>query len=136
VRLPVTHDVKLFSKSDLHRLADGLLINDQAAIDDCVNFVLAETEGNWHGRARAMMCRRLKHCEIREEQQAKLVACIVGRLSDGDFAEQFYDQLRLALQIDRQAVVEAAIENLSGNAKDHVRRYSAWVLQHHNTAMH
>jgi hypothetical protein len=132
----VTRDFELFDKSDLYRLADGLLLNDRAAIDGCVDFVLAETKGKWHGRARAKMCRRLKHCEIREEQRKQLVACIIGRLSLGNFSEQFYDQLRFAIHADRQAVLEAARENLSGFPKDHVKRYSAWVLQHSASPLH
>jgi hypothetical protein len=119
-------------KGDLHDLADGLLLNDQGAIDACVEFVLAESEGNWHGRARAMMCRRLKHCELSRQQQSQLVSCIVDRLSTGNFSEQFRDQLRLALHISRDNIVEAARKNLSGSQKDHVRRYCAWIVAHHS----
>jgi hypothetical protein len=133
---PVTHDYESFSPWDLYSLANKLLLNDRAAIDGCVDFVLAESKGKWHGRARAMMCRRLKHCEIREEQRRQLVACIIGRLSFGNFSEQFKDQLRFAIHVDRQAVCEAARENLSGFPKDHVKRYSAWVLQHHTLPVH
>jgi hypothetical protein len=133
---PVTHDLELFDQLDLYRLADGLLLNDRAAIAGCVDFVLAETKGTWHGRARAMMCRRLKHCEIPEEQRKQLVACIIGRLTFGNFSEQFYDQLRFAIHADRQTVFEAARENLSSFPKDRVKRYSAWVLQHHTLPSH
>ena len=115
---------------DLYDLAHKLLVHDRDAICKCVEFVLVDTKGIGHGRARAKMCRRLKHCELSNEQRERLVDRIIARLTFGDFAEQFHDQLRLALCIDPQRVFEAALENLSTLPKDHVRRYSARVLAH------
>jgi hypothetical protein len=40
----------------------------------CVEFILEETKGNWHGRARAVICPRLKHCDV--EQARQPVSCI------------------------------------------------------------
>ena len=58
------HSSQSLSKSDLHLLADGLILEDPLAIAACVAFIRAETKGVWHGRARAMMARRLKHSNL------------------------------------------------------------------------
>jgi hypothetical protein len=118
------------SKSELQDLADKLVFNDLDAIVRCIEFICAETRGNWHGRARAMMCRHLKHCPVNPEQRERIVTCITGRLGEGNFSEQFYDQLRLALCFDRQATFAAARKSLSESPKAYVRRYSSWVLEH------
>lgn len=121
------------SKIELRALANGLLAPEPWVIERCVEFVLAETQGYWHGRARAMMCRRLKHCELGRTHRTKLVACITGRLSAGTFSEQFKDQLRLAMHCDLQHVREVSRECLA-SGKPHVRRYAEWVLSRAPTA--
>ena len=84
--LPAAHaEFDSFSKQQLHELADQLLTFDSLAIEYCVEFVLAESKGLWHGRARAIMCRRLKHCKLGRTHRTKLVACILGRLQSGEF---------------------------------------------------
>jgi hypothetical protein len=118
----------LLSKRELHALADGLLEGDPWSIDRCVEFVLAETKGLWHGRARAMMCRRLKHCDFGRTNRRKLVSCILGRLRSGNFSEQFKDQLRLALSLDRPQTLEQCELALHSEVA-HVRRYGAWLLK-------
>jgi hypothetical protein len=85
-----------------------LLSCDREAIERCFEFILAETRGVWHGRARAMMCRRLKHCEIAPERRQRLVDCIMNRLVSGDFSEQFQDQLRLAIHLDPERTFKLA----------------------------
>lgn len=117
------------SKTQLHELADGILREDPTAIASCVDFVCSESSGLWHGRARAMMCRRLKHCPITDEQHNRLVACIIKRLTTGQFSEQFRDQLRLALQLDPERIFSAAKACHSGTS-DHVNRLSTWVFLH------
>jgi len=117
------------SKSELHELADGLLRSEPWAVVRCVEFILAETRGLWHGRARALMCRRLKHCELTPGQKERLVAGITGRLAAGDFSEQFKDQLRLALHLDGPRTFAAARE-CAARPMLHVRRYAVWVLSH------
>ena len=117
-------------KGNLHDLADGLLLCDRQAIDRCLEFILAETKGVWHGRARAMMCRRLKHCDIAPEQRQQLVDCILNRLATGRFSEQFRDQLRLAIYLDPQQTYELARKCLTTKSKDHIRRFAQWVVKH------
>lgn len=131
-------ELKSLTKIDLNSLAYGLLLNETGAlekyetgaVEKCVEFTLAETKGNWHGRARALMCRRLKHCELNPEQRRQLVTCISDRLARGDFGEQFYDQLRLAMHLDQKQTFKVAQECLSNSPKEYVRRFALWVLQH------
>ncbi len=115
------------SKTELHSLADGLLNPEPAAIDRCVTFVLGTTQGLWHGRARAMMCRRLKHCALGRTHRTQLLSCITQRLESGSFSEQFKDQLRLAMHLDMDYTLEVCRKCVT-SPKDHVRRYAQWAL--------
>lgn len=118
-----------FTKPELRELADRLLENDLIAVEWCVTFVEAETTGIGHGRARAIMARRLKHCSLSKVQKSRLAKVILNRLAAGAFSEQFKDQLRLAMQIDPQATFCAA-RQCDGAPVAHVRRYARWVLEH------
>ena len=127
-KMPSLHsEFGVFSKVELHALADGLLKPEPFAVERCVKFVLAETHGLWHGRARAMMCRRLKHCALGRTHRMELLSCITGRLASGEFSEQFKDQLRLALHLDPKHTLEVCSESV-GSSKAHVRRYAAWAV--------
>lgn len=117
-----------FTKLELRDLADRLLEGDPIAIEWCVTFVEAETFGIGHGRARAMMARRLKHCRLSKHQRSRLVKAILNRLVEGRFSEQFKDQLRLAMQIDLQATFSAA-RNCRNAGIDYIGRYASWVLK-------
>jgi hypothetical protein len=129
---PIAHaNLLSLTKCELHGLADGLLAPEPWIIERCVEFVLADTLGVWHGRARAMMCRRLKHCDLGRTHRAALLGCILGRLADGSFSEQFKDQLRLALYLDPVQTYKVALASMSDRkAKHHARRYAAWALSH------
>lgn len=130
--IPAPHAALAFlRKRDLHTLADGIILEDQWSIDFCVDFVAAETKGLWHGRARAMMCRRLKHSALGRKQRTQLVKVISERLASGDFSEQFKDQLRLAMHLDMDTTLEAAHKALK-TKKGHAIRYAQWVLSHEN----
>lgn len=121
-------DFELLSKYELHQLANQLLKQDQDAIDRCVLFILAETRGLWHGRARAMMCRRLKHCPLTQAQRIGLVTAIVARLESGSFSEQFKDQLRLAMHFEFHHVTEVCRKIVACPRRLYIRRYAQWVL--------
>ena len=121
--------VSSLTREEVRALADRIKAADPPAIDDAVRFVCAESEGLWHGRGRAMMCRRLKHIPMSRSQSKPLVDAILGRLKAGRFSEQFRDQLRLALHLDRNAALEAARRGATSD-KAHVRRYSQWLLSH------
>ncbi len=125
---PIDHaEFSTLSKRELHALADGMLEHEPNVVDYCIEFVLAETKGHWHGRARAMMCRRLKHCELGRTNRTRLLNCILHRLRSGEFSEQFKDQLRLALHLDAKQTF-AACEGAMSSDRPHVRRYAMWAL--------
>jgi hypothetical protein len=127
---PYQAEFEGLSKCDLHCLADLLLEQNPAAIERCVLFVITETRGFWHGRARAMMCRRLKHCELGQQHRAQLVEAITTRLAAGQFSEQFKDQLRLALHLDFHQTVGACQKIVASASRLYARRYAQWVLLH------
>jgi hypothetical protein len=116
-------------KGELHELCDRLLACDSDAIDQCIEFFKAETVGLWHGRARAMIARRLKHCRLSQQQNTQLVSVILQRLVAGRFSEQFKDQLRLALHLAPKRTFAAARRCQDAPAA-YVRRYAAWILSH------
>ena len=73
MKRPSTHaEFQSIAKQQLHELADRLLIFDTIAIDYCVEFIIVETKSNGHGLTHAMMCRRLKHCELARTHRTKL----------------------------------------------------------------
>jgi hypothetical protein len=119
------------SKCKLHALADGLLKCENDAIEKCIAFIEADTRGLWHGRARAMMSRRLKQCPLSGSQRERLLRVITHRLETGNFSEQFKDQLRLALHFDAPRLCKAALA-CQGVSTEHIRRYGAWILVHHS----
>ena len=122
-----TSDLATLAKHALRDVADALLSGEPRVVAACVRFVCADTQGMWHGRARALMCRRMKHLRLDRRQAGQLVACIAGRLASGRFSEQFKDQLRLAMLLDSTTVVATARTSLSSPAP-HVRAYAAWIL--------
>lgn len=115
-------------KRELQALADAVLLDEPFALGRAIVFFLESSRGFWHNRARAMLARRFKHCEISLEDRVAIVSCICERLTIGDFTEQFRDQLRLARLLDRRTLEDAAIRALHSR-KDYVRRYARWVLE-------
>jgi hypothetical protein len=68
-------------KSRLHAVADGLHRGDPACLGFAVRFMELETRGMWHGRARAMFARRLKHCVVGEQDRERVARAVRGRLA-------------------------------------------------------
>ncbi len=117
----------MVEKGELHAIADRLPLKDPTAISDCIRFIEADSKGLGHGRVRALMCRRLKHCPLSPAQRGRLVTCIAERLCTGRFSEQFHDQLRLALRLDAPRLFAAA-HSCMHHSRDYVRRYAGWIL--------
>ena len=124
-------DLQALNKADLHALADRLLVCDDEALQQCIEFFESESLGVWHGRARAMMARRFKHCSLTRAQATRLIGVILERFVQGRFSEQFKDQLRLALHLDADKVVAAA-RGCKSARLEHVRRYAEWILSSRN----
>lgn len=117
------------SKADLHLLADQLLTESPEGIEACIEFFESDTKGLWHNRARAMIARRLKHCELTQSQRRRVVECILGRLIQGASSEQFRDQLRLGLHLDASRFFGAATV-LQGDGRTYVQQLATWILEH------
>lgn len=117
------------SKCDLVALCGRLLAGDPDAVAECVAFLEAETVRLWHGRARAVMARRLKHRPLSAAQRERVARAVLGRLARGRFSEGFKDQLRLVLHFDPERAFAAA-RGVPADAPQHARRYAAWVLAH------
>lgn len=128
-----THAFEHMSKGEVIELADALKSGSVDAVEKAVQFVCAETEGFWHGRGRAMMCRRMKHLELSRAHRDRLAGVILARLESGHFSEQFRDQLRLAIQLDERKAFAVANKAMSSD-RDYVRRYARWVLSHNEAA--
>ncbi|BDS07406.1 hypothetical protein NT6N_24460 [Oceaniferula spumae] len=118
-------------KQALHGLCDRLIGKDADAIEDCIRFIESDSEGIWHGRARAMMCRRLKHIALSEVDSDRLITSIFDRFKSGNFSHQFRDMLHLAIDLDRTSTLALA-RQLSGDSREFVRRQAAWIIQHHS----
>lgn len=115
------------SKGDLHDLIRRVKSGDSSSIDKAVDFVVADSLGMWHNRARAKLCRHFKNEPPGQEQQRRLVHRIQNRLIDGDFHEQFKDQLGMATVFDSVTLQQAA-EIAVENEKRYIRKYAKWVL--------
>lgn len=115
-----------YSKSELDRLIREFKAGDRAAEFECINFVLGESFGVWHGRARAKICRNLKNHAPDAGLSARLVEKVIWRLENGEFSEQFKDQLTMAIRFAPDRMLKAATLLLD-DKKDYVRRYANWV---------
>ena len=112
------------SKCELRALCDRLLEDDPDAVQVCVAFLEAETIRMWHGRARAVMARRLKHRSLSPSQRERVATAVLGRLAQGRFSAGFRDQLRLVLRLTPERAFAAARGCQSATA-EYVRRYAA-----------
>ena len=114
-------------KVALGELVARLRAGDPAAVGPCVDFVCTETRGYWHNRARAAICRCLKHVPLDPADAARLVSVVLARLRAGAIPQQFRDQLRLALLLDPEAARVAA-RDVATDEREYVRRFAAWVF--------
>ena len=124
---PSAADFFCLGEYDLHDIADQMRdATSPDLVEFCARFVVADTKRNGHGRIRALLCRRLKHVTVTPEQSSLLVECILDRFVRGDFGEQFRDQLRLALHLDRTARLSAGTAMLE-SPKQYLRRHATWM---------
>lgn len=120
--------IRSILKQDLHGLIDDVHAGDQAAVSRAVDFVVAESFGLWHNRARAKLCRWFKNHRPNQDQQQRMVEAIAARLTDGNFFEQFRDQLSMAVRFDPDLMQRTAASLLNAD-KDYVRDYAQRTLR-------
>ncbi|WP_430453833.1 hypothetical protein [Rhodopirellula europaea] len=118
--------IRSLTKSELHTLIDDVKAGDQDAIARATAFVSAESFGMWHNRARAKLCRYFKNHPPTAEQCHQMVDAITNRLTDGQFSEQFKDQLSMAIRLAPDEIADAAAL-ASGSERGYIRRYANWV---------
>ena len=120
------------SKVQLHAMADALLLGEAGAKETAIAFFEQDSEGLWHNRARAMIARRVKNIPITQKEKERLVEAVKVRLSTGKISEQFKDQLKMALFLDRTATIDCARLSLSSQ-KAHIVKYARWIIEHEKT---
>ena len=108
-------------------LVERIKQDDADAVEEAVVFCRAESRGLWHGRARAKICRNLKTRNIAPQFQDLLVETISSRLANGNFSQQFKDQLTMAIRFRPQQMQACATLALE-SPKTYVQRYARWVL--------
>ena len=101
-------DIREITAIELHDLIDATKAGDPDAIKRSVQFITVESFGYWHNRARAKLCRHFKNHPPSQQQCARMVGAICGRLTTGNFYEQFKDQLSMAIRFNRGRMEEAA----------------------------
>lgn len=117
------------TRKELRDLADRVSENDSASIEFATRFFAVETRGTWHNRARAMLARRFKHCDLADRQKHRVLNAIFRRLQEGAFFEQFKDQLRFALYTDPDRTIHEA-ESAINRPVPRIIQYPRWILKH------
>ncbi len=97
------------------------------AVDAAVNFMCTTSRGIGHNRHRARFSRLLKYIELTENQAQSMVDTILLRFETGDIDEQFVDQLRFSLWLDKERTVANA-RLLLNSDKDYIVRYAKRLL--------
>ena len=120
-------DVRELSKGELHDLIAATKAGDPDAIKQSVAFVTVESFGYWHNRARAKLCRHFKNHPPSQKQCDRMVGTIYGRLTTGNFHEQFRDQLSMAIRFNRDRMEEAANIALRSD-REYIVRYGNRVI--------
>jgi hypothetical protein len=113
--------------AQLHAMVDSLgSAPTEAELAEVVAFVCGRSRGHWHNRARAKLCRRLKHVALSPPMRKALVDAILDKFLEGAIDEQFRDQLRLLLHLDSFAV-EQSTARVSIRSPLSTRRLAIWV---------
>lgn len=118
--------IRTLRKPELNSLINDVKHGDAEAIAKAVEFVVAESLGLWHNRARAKICRYFKNHPPAPDECRRMVDAIVERLTKGQFYQQFKDQLTMAIRFapDRMAASAAVA---SSSDKEYIQRYANWV---------
>ena len=122
-----TRDIRDLTKGQLHDLIDDAKAGDSDAIKQAIAFILVESFGYWHNRARAKLCRHFKNHPPSPKQCDRLVDAICRRLISGNFHEQFKDQLSMAIRFNRDRMEKCGNIALKSD-REHVVRYGHRVL--------
>jgi len=92
-----------------------------------VDFLCESTRGIGHNRKRAKFARQLKRQPATPEQCDRVLNSVLSKLETGDIDQQFIDQIRCALFINRDKVRRKA-ELLLNSPKDLIKKYAQITL--------
>ncbi|TWT65007.1 hypothetical protein [Allorhodopirellula solitaria] len=118
--------IRSLGKTDLERLIDEVKRGESEAIGRSIAFVVAESFGYWHNRARAKLCRHFKNHPPAPSDCDRLVSTVVDRLLGGYFYEQFFDQLSMAIRFAPDRMGHAASVAVKSD-REYIRRYGVRV---------
>ncbi len=117
-----------YDKCSLFQMIEDMKRGDLAARDYCISFLIIETDGVWHGRARAKISRNLPANHVDTKTANQVVRAVGERLVSGRFSEQFKDQINLGLRLLPDLKLSFAKQGLISK-KQYVRRYSNWTIE-------
>jgi len=112
----------------LKHINERVKLNCPIARDVAVSFMCSSSKGFGHNRFRSRLARQLKHVPLAEEQQAKIVETILAKFGAGEIDEQFIEQLRFALWLNREKTQECARSQLTSKT-EYIQRYAQKVLK-------
>lgn len=112
----------------LKHIYERVQLNCPKAVDVAVEYMCSTTRGFGHNRFRSKISRQLKHVKLSEQQETRILQTILSRFALGDIDEQFIEQLRFALWLDRDKTTAIANELLSSE-KGYVKKYAQKVLK-------
>lgn len=118
--------IRTLTPSDLESLIEEVKNGAPHATERATAFVVSESFGIWHNRARAKLCRYFKNHPPASEYCQQMVDAIINRLIEGRFSEQFKDQLSMAIRFAPVRMADSA-SLASKSERGYIRRYAEWV---------
>jgi hypothetical protein len=85
--------------SVMERVADGLLVGDEACIELSIDYIVDDIFHTTSGYIRARMARRLKHVVLTDAQQDLLRAHFMNLLREGETPHELREYTRLFVRI-------------------------------------
>lgn len=118
-----------YSKYELTHMISLMKKGDLDSLDEAVYFLINESDGVWHGRARAKISRNIKNKDLESDIKLKIAAVIAGRFNSERFAEQFKDQLKTAIKFAPNLLRKYASIQLH-SSKSYMKRYANWIINY------
>ncbi len=88
-------------KRCLYQIADGVKAGDRACVELAIRYIELRFIGSYSGFLRGLMARRLKHVELAEDQQKRLIRHFEWITAHDDYTQEFRDYEKLWKYIAR-----------------------------------
>ncbi len=82
-------------KMTLYRIADGLRLGDRACIELAIRYIELRWIGSYSGYIRALLARRLKHVDLLDAEQERLIRHFEMIEANRDYTAEFRDYEKL-----------------------------------------